>query len=63
GTSAKDVIAALKNMPDSVKMRLAPGLTLNCDGAAVSVLPGVCNAKTIAATLNKDGFAKTEALL
>ncbi|MEO6606790.1 MAG: ABC transporter substrate-binding protein, partial [Aeromicrobium sp.] len=42
GTSAKDVIAALKNMPDSVKMRLAPGLTLNCDGAAVSVLPGVC---------------------
>lgn len=63
GTSAKDVVAALKNMPKAVPLRLAPGLSLNCDGKAVAVLQGVCNAKTIAATLNAEGFATTEALL
>ena len=63
GTSAKDIIAALKNMPKAVPLRLAPGLSLNCDGNAVSVLVSVCNAKTIAATLNAEGFATTEALL
>ena len=63
GTSAKDVIAAMKNMPKPVPMRLAPGLNLNCDGAAVSLFASVCNAQTLAATLNKDGFAAKEALL
>ncbi|MDR7086321.1 ABC-type branched-subunit amino acid transport system substrate-binding protein [Aeromicrobium panaciterrae] len=63
GTSAKDVVAALKHMPKAVPLRLAPGLTLNCDGKAVAVLQGVCNSKTIAATLNAKGFATTEALL
>jgi len=53
----------MKNMPKPVPMRLAPGLNLNCDGAAVSLFASVCNAQTLAATLNKDGFAAKEALL
>lgn len=63
GTSPKDVIAALTNMPKAVPMRLAPGLTINCDGKSVPVLRGVCNARTIAAELNAEGFATKEALL
>ncbi|MCW2751286.1 MAG: putative amino acid transporter [Aeromicrobium sp.] len=63
GTTAKDVIAALRGMPKSVPMRLAPGLNLNCDGKAVSLFASVCNAQTLAATLNAHGTAAKEAVL
>ncbi len=62
-STAAEVIAALRNMPEAVPMRLAPGLRLNCDGTAVGLFASVCNAQTLAATLNAEGFAAKEALL